>query len=136
MELEEVVLRGQLQVLVSSMALALTVAVIALLFTSIYAYTSNYRIVVRGGNVYDVLREKPYWSACSLADELLTRLNAIQVSVNITEYKLTGGVSLVRSENCTASVESRSGSGYTLSYVYSIGTIYGTVIKYGVRVIY
>lgn len=129
-------MRGQLQVLVSSMALALMVVVITLLFTSIYAYTSSYRVVVRGSNVYDVLNEKPYWSACSLADELLTRLNAVQVSVNITEYKLTGNVSLVRSENCTASVESRSGSGYTVSYAYTVGTIYGTVIKYGVGVIY
>jgi uncharacterized membrane protein len=136
MELEEAGLRGQLQVLVSSMALALTVAVITLLFTSIYAYTSSYRIMVRGGNIYTVLSERPYWSACSLADELLTRLNALQVSVNITEYKLVGNVSLVRSENCTVSVESRSGSGYIVSYAYTVGTIYGTVIKYGVRVTY
>lgn len=129
-------MRGQIQVLVSSVALGLVVATVAVLFTGIYAYTSSYRVTVRGVSVYDVIMGKPYWTACSLADALLTKLNALRVYVNITEYSLTGGLSTVRSESCTAEIVSRTGTGFHANYTYTVGTVYGTVVKYGVGVEY
>ncbi|MCY0867737.1 MAG: hypothetical protein OWQ48_00685 [Desulfurococcus sp.] len=126
----------QIQVLASSMALALIVAASAILFLEIYAYTTSYKLKVRETSVYDVIQEKPAWTACSLASELLSRLNAVRVSVNITEYRLSDSVEVLRAENCTAEALTKKSGGYTASYTYTTGTVYGTIIKYSVEVVY
>jgi len=129
-------MRGQIQVLVAGFALALTALFTVVLFMNIYAYTTSYRATYSGGDVYSVIKEKPYWTACNLSETLLDRLGAVNVTVSILERKLDSTGSIVRNESCTASTETRRGTGFTQSYTYTLGTVYGTVVIYTVEVKY
>ncbi|MEL9909198.1 MAG: hypothetical protein QXP97_06040 [Desulfurococcus sp.] len=128
-------MRLQIQIIATVLAFSLLVFSIMVLYVNIYSYTTSYNVKGRIGNIYQVIVEKPTWTACGLAERIIESINARLVYVNLTEVNILDGA-IIRSEECNITASASSMVTYHDKRVYSVGTPIGTMVIYSVEVMY
>jgi D-alanyl-lipoteichoic acid acyltransferase DltB (MBOAT superfamily) len=129
-------MRAQIQVISASIAFTIIAIAVLVLFTQIYSHTGvsrSYEVVY---DIPSILRQRPYWTAKDLAHTILNTTGAVYCYVSIKEVDLANN-QVVSEDNYEISpLTIPEEQLYIRSFVYSKGTIMGTVLTYYVRVGY
>jgi hypothetical protein len=124
-------LRSQVQVIASIAALGMVVAVVSVLYLSIFSKVSQFRILEVSPGVYNVLNSRLTWRACDLAQAIMNNTGISYVSVNITVTDLISGSTLGQ-DYCEVKTP-QAGSNYRV-YTYARETRDGVLYFYVIKV--
>jgi len=84
-------MRSQAVLIAAYIAAVVIVLSTTILFLRIYSHTSSYRVEQYGQDIYAILASRASWTARDLAEEILAKMDAYYVKVNITVYDLLSG---------------------------------------------
>ncbi|WP_440059716.1 hypothetical protein ACSU1N_00735 [Thermogladius sp. 4427co] len=124
-------MKGQVQIIAAAAALGLTIAIVSILYVGILSGVASFRVLEVGSSVYSVIRSKPLWSACELADAIRNTTGSSYVMVNITVYNIVSG-QLVGGDYCE--VKATGATGYYRIYVYAREDRSGLLYLYSIKV--
>lgn len=129
-------MKAQIQVISASIAFTIIAIAILVLFTQIYSHTGvsrSYEVVY---DIPAILRQRAYWTAKDLAHTIINTTGAVYCYVSIKEVDLANN-QVVSEDNYEISpLTIPEEQLYIRSFVYSKGTIMGTVLTYYIRVGY
>ncbi|MEM1636004.1 MAG: hypothetical protein QXF49_05280 [Thermosphaera sp.] len=127
-------MRSQIQVISASIAFTIIAIAVFVLFTQIYSHTGISRSYEVTYDIPSIIKQRPYWTAKELAHTIINSTGAIYSYVSIREVDLLNNQIVFEDEYEISPLSTPSEEMYIRSFVYSKGTIMGTVINYHIRV--